>query len=198
MKLYYHAYSPYARKCRIVSRELSLMIEEIHVDPASEEVRAINPLKKVPVLLLDNGATLFDSPVICEFLNSQARGALFPRDEAEFSPRWHALKIQALADGVMDAATARRQELAVAADRRNVEKLARFDAAIKAALNALECEAFCDSPTIGEVAIGCALGYLEFRAPEFGWQEICPQLAHWFARFDKRDTMMATRPVAPA
>ena len=111
MKLYMSPASPFARKARIIVRELDLvrLVEEIPTNPAtSEELRKTNPLGKIPALVLDDGSTLIDSPVICEYLNELGGGKFFPGMTIwrEVSGRWRALTLQALGDGIADAAVA--------------------------------------------------------------------------------------------
>ena len=115
MKLFYSATSPFVRKCLVVARELGLQ-DRIELVPASPhpvnrdpDVVARNPLGKIPTLLSGDGATLYDSRVICEYLDAIGGGRLFPRDGAA---HWTALAEQALGDGIMDAAVLVRYETA--------------------------------------------------------------------------------------
>ena len=79
MKLYTNPASPFARKCRVIAHELGLKLEEIDVNARdNDSLRAVNPLKKIPALVLDDGSALFDSPVICEYLNEIGGGKFFP------------------------------------------------------------------------------------------------------------------------
>ena len=197
MKLYTNPASPFARKCRVVAHELGLKLEEINVNARDDEsLRVINPLKKIPALVLDDGSTLFDSPVICEYLNEIGGGKFFAPASLwkPVSGRWKALGLQALGDGIMDAAVACRYESTQAAERRNPEHIARYMATIAAGLDALERVTFSEPPTIGEITIGCALGYLDFRYGDLGWRATHPKLAHWFAKFSQFSSMLATAP----
>ena len=109
MKLYSNTASPFARKCRVVAHELGLKLEEIRTLPVQDEnFRRINPLGKIPALVLDDGSVLIDSPVICEYLNDLGGGKFFPGTSAfrHNSGRWKALGLQALGDGLADAAVA--------------------------------------------------------------------------------------------
>src|SRR3954468_13117064 len=109
MKLYFSPISPFARKARVVARELGLTLEEIEISTRGNmEYRAINPLGKIPALVLDDGSTLFDSPVICEYLNHVGGGKFFPGMSLwkENTGRWKAAGLHALADGIADAAVA--------------------------------------------------------------------------------------------
>ena len=197
MKLYTNPASPFARKCRVVAHELGLKLEEINVVARdNEDLRAINPLKKIPALVLDDGSALFDSPVICEYLNHIGGGKFFPGMTiwSQVSGRWKALGLQALADGIMDAAVACRYETTQAEERRNPEHIARYMATINAGLDALERVTFGEAPAIGEITAGCALGYLDYRYGDLGWRATHPRLAEWYAKFSQYSSMLATAP----
>jgi glutathione S-transferase len=201
MKLYINPASPFARKCRIVARELSIALEEIQIDPWSDEsLRRINPLQKIPVLVLDDGSVLFDSGVICDYLNDYKNGHFFPK-ESMFrtgSGRWRARVLQTIGDGISDASVAMFRETKVPEDRRNTERTTRLTAAIVSSLDVLERSAakFTDSPTIGEVSAGCALGHLDFRHSHIEWRATRPTLRDWFEAFSKFESVAATFPVS--
>lgn len=197
MKLYSNPASPFARKCRVIAHELGIKLEEINVNARDDEsLRAINPLKKIPALVLDDGSALFDSPVICEYLNDVGRGKFFSPASLwkPVSGRWKALGLQALGDGIMDAAVACRYEAIQAEDKRNPDHIARYKATIRAGLDALESVTFNETPTIGEITVGCALGYLDFRYGDLGWRDTHPKLAAWYAKFSQYPSMLATAP----
>ncbi len=131
MKLFYSPASPFARKCRVIVHELGLKLEEISVNPiGNEELRRVNPLGKVPALVLDDGSALIDSAVICEYLNDLGGGRFFPGTSPwrGGSGRWRALGLQALADGMADAAVALMQQRRLPEERRNDETMARHRA----------------------------------------------------------------------
>jgi glutathione S-transferase len=204
MKLRYSTTSPYVRKVSVTAIELGLdgriaRVPTNTMDPKSDH-GADNPLGKVPTLITDEGERLYDSPVICEYLDNLAEGPkLFPPAGAE---RWRALRRQALADGVLDAAILRMLET-----RRRPEAL-RWDGWVRLqsgkiakALDQLEREAGSpDDPlamgplTIGEIAAGCALGYLDFRFSEDDWRATRPALAAWYEGFAARPSMQQTVP----
>ncbi len=197
MKLYSNPISPFARKARVIAHELGLKLEIVDVNARDDEdLRRINPLKKIPILVLDDGSALFDSPVICEYLNEQGGGKFFPGMSIwrHATGRWKALGLQALADGIMDAAVACRYETMQPEDRSNSDHVARYRASINAGLDALERMKFSDPPTIGEIATGCALGYLDFRYPDIAWRDTHPKLAGWFATFSEFPSMKSTAP----
>lgn len=198
MKLYTNPASPFARKCRVIAHELKLKLDEIHVAAArdDESLRRINPLKKIPILILDDGSALFDSTVICEYLNNIGGGKFFPGMTIwrPTSGRWKALGLQALADGIMDAAVGCRYEMLVPEERQNRDHIARHLTSMRAGLDALERVKFSETPTIGEVATGCALGYLDFRYADLAWRQGRPKLAGWYETFAKFESMRATAP----
>lgn len=198
MKLYTNAASPFARKCRVVAYELNLKLEEIRTLPMQEpDFRRINPLGKIPALILDDGSVLIDSPVICEYLNAAGDGTFFPANSIwkEDARRWKILGLQALGDGLADAAVAwiieGRQTPVNAAMR------ARHMEAVTAALDALARVKFGDEVSIGEIAVACALGYLDFRLPDLDWKSSRPILAGWYAKFCEYPAMKATAPASP-
>lgn len=198
MKLYGNAASPFARKCRVIAHELGLKLEEIRTLPMQDpEFRKVNPLGKIPALLLDDGSVLIDSPVICEYLNHMGGGKFFPVDTIwkAASGRWKALGLAALGDGIADAAVAwiilgRENPVPDAARKRQMET-------VLAGLDALERVKFADPPTIGEITVACAIGYLEFRMPDLDWKSSRPNLSAWYARISGLPSMKATAPAAP-
>jgi glutathione S-transferase len=199
MRLYYSPASPYARKCRVIIRELDMRVEETAIDPWTDpEMRRLNPLAKVPALLLDDGSAIYDSPVICEYLDEMRGGKFFPRPTlfSEAKGKWRALTLQALGDGLADAAVRRFVERRKAEALRDEKVIARQDEAIVAALAVLERASvrFPEEPTIGEVASACALGYLDLRSPGQEWRGTHPRLAAWYEDFARRPSMMATAP----
>jgi glutathione S-transferase len=199
MKLYMNPASPFSRKVRIVIRELDLarLVEEISVNPAaSDELRRINPLGKIPALTLNDGSTLIDSPVICEYLNDLGGGKLFPGMTIwrEVSGRWRALTLQALGDGICDAAVARVYEGRRPSELQSETAIHKYVAVITRSLDALERARFLDPLTIGEIAVACALGYIDFRLPELAWRDTRPNLREWYDSFAQRASMQATLP----
>src|SRR5262249_47943611 len=128
MQLYSNPASPFARKCRVIIQTLEIRCEIVDVNARDDEsLRRINPLKKIPALVLDDGSSLFDSPVICEYLDDLGGGEFFPRPGlfgVGGKGRWKALGMQALADGVMDAAVAGRYEVIQPAEKQNPDFIA--------------------------------------------------------------------------
>ena len=200
MKLYYSTTSPYVRKVTVCAIELGLdgEIEKMptRVSPVdrTSPVIADNPIGKVPTLIGREGAPIYDSRVICEYLDALAGGGrLFPTGPQ----RWRALTEQALADGVLDAALLARYETNTrpAALLWPEWRAGQLDKVTKG-LDRLETSTrgFGKRMDIGTIAIGAAIGYLDFRFADLGWRKTRPQLAAWQAEFDARPSMAATRP----
>lgn len=197
MKLFSAGASPFARKvlaCAIL-RGVDGGIEIIQTDPHASPagLLAVNPLSKIPALVLDDGRAVFDSPVICEYLDTLGSGpALFPPTG---SPERLTVQIrQALADGVMDAAVARRGQSAVPQDEARAAFVARQKAVMERGLAALEADPPAGLADIGAVAAACALGYLDFRFGHEPWREAHPRLAAWFAEVSALPALSRTAP----
>jgi len=202
MKLFYATTSPFVRKCLVSAHELGLS-ERLELVPATPHpvnrdraLVARNPLGKIPTLIMQDGTVLYDSRVICEYLNALGNGHLVPK---QGPARWTVLVDQALADGVMDAAILTRYETAARPEhlRWNDWIAGQLDK-VTCGLAELERRAggLVDRIDAGTIAVGCALGYLDFRFSSLAWREKCPETAVWFEQFDKRHSMMATRPPA--
>ncbi|HPU50172.1 MAG TPA: glutathione S-transferase [Burkholderiaceae bacterium] len=202
MKLFYSGASPYVRKCMVVAHELGLAARIEHLPAAAHPVNRDqnivrnNPLGKVPTLLTDDGVALYDSRVICEYLNDLGAGSLFPAAGAQ---RWQSLTEQSLGDGILDAALLARYESAMRpealrwADWTNgqLDKIHCGLAAIDARADSLG-----ERVDIGTLTMGCVLGYLDLRFDHLGWRQKHARAAAWFARFNARPAMQATLPKA--
>lgn len=180
--------SPFGRKVKMAALELGLMdrIEIVAADTndPSEPLRQQNPLGKIPTLVLEDGTTLFDSRVIVEYLDHLAGGKIFPAGEARFSQ----LRLQALADGIADAALLQVYEGRYRPEEgRNASWLAHQAGKVTRGLEALEAAppTFPDRPRIGEIALACALGYLDLRF-EGKWRADFPKLVAWLDDFAAR------------
>ncbi|MBV9756050.1 MAG: glutathione S-transferase N-terminal domain-containing protein [Alphaproteobacteria bacterium] len=200
MKLFYSPTSPFVRKVMAcaIEREIDGQIERLPTNPHASppELLACNPLSKVPCLVTDDGLALFDSPVICEFLDSIGDALpMFPRPGAL---RWQALKWQALGDGTLDAAVGRRGEQGKPRDAGREAWLARQKAAIDRALDLLESEQPHKTVDIGSITVACALGYLDFRFSPEPWRPGRPRLEEWFAAFAETPAIARTLPKDPA
>src|SRR5580698_9358696 len=196
MKLYGTPISPFTRKAMVIARELDLKLEVIPRPADQEEFRKVNPLGKIPALVLDDGSVLIDSPVICEYLNHLGGGKFFPGMSLwrQNSGRWKALGLQALGDGLADAAVA--WTLLGRADPVPEAARARQKETVLAALDALEKVKFAKDPTIGEISVACAIGYVELRLTDLDWRATHPNLSGWYAQFCEYPSMKATVPVA--
>nr|WP_059392846.1 glutathione S-transferase [Pseudomonas toyotomiensis] len=202
-KLYYASTSPYVRKVMVVAHVLGLIEQIEKLDSAAhpiqrdERIARFNPLAKVPALQTPDGVSLYDSRVICEYLNASVDGALFPAKGAE---RWTSLVRQALGDGLLDAALLARYEATARPPEKHWSAWVEAQLSkISAALGEIETQAAhwrSEPDDIGLITIGCALGYLDFRFAEFDWRSEYPATAKWFAEFEQHPAMLATRPVA--
>jgi glutathione S-transferase len=200
MRLYQSPTSPFARKVLILLKETGQEGDVAMVTAAGTPLEsgsmpvAQNPLGKIPALERDEGPALYDSRVICRFLDDRAGGRLYP-----LAPRlWDTLTLEATGDGILDAAVLMRYETAVRPEGcRSPEWLAGQWAKIARTLDTLEGRwvSHLSGPLdMGQVAVGCALGYLDFRHADRDWRAGRPALAAWYTQFADRDSMKATVP----
>jgi glutathione S-transferase len=199
MLLNYSPTSPFVRKVTVLLHETGLAGQvrlqtfDGWAEPAA--LTADNPLSMVPTLVLDDGSTLFDSPVICDFLDQRHRGArMLP---ASGEARWQVLRDQALADGILDCAVLVFVELNKRPEAKRWDWWSELKRrAIWRALESLEQQ----TPNIGSrvdlgsISIAVALAYLDLRGAVGEWRGRCPGLAAWFAVFSERPSMRATAP----
>lgn len=197
MKLRSSLTSPFVRKVRMTAIECGVELELVPTNawaPGTDLVDD-NPLSKVPALVLDSGETLFDSPVICEYIDSVHCGhKLFPHEGHE---RFRQLKLQALGDGILDAALQVRIETSMRPEgARWDDWVARQQAAITRGLDYLEKEVghWGGVFLIGPITIVAALGYLDFRKV-CDWRQGRPHLAHWYSTIHNRPSVRETEPV---
>ena len=201
MKLIYASASPFARKVRILIKELQLeetvLLQDAGaVTPVSnnDDLNLLNPLGMLPVLELDNGDSLYDSPVICEYLNHIAKGPFFPTDSDR---RFRTLRLQALGDGILDLSVAMRYETAMRPENLQWQTWLDFQQEkVHRGLDTLEaiCNQFEASPLIGETTIACVLGYRDFRFADIDWRGGRPALAKWYDQIMQRNSIAATIP----
>jgi len=196
VKLYHSPASPYVRKVRIcaIARGIDGQIELVPCNPNTSPagLLADNPLSKVPTLVTDDGLALFDSPVICEYLDS--RGDALPMFPGHGPARWRALKFQAMGDGILDASVPRRGEMLKPAEAGRAAWIARQKAAVDRTLDALEADPPHRMLDIGSIAVACALGYLDFRFAAEPWRPSHPKLAAWFEAFAENPGIAQTVP----
>lgn len=199
MQLISSTASPFVRKVRVTVLELGLsdQITEISVATSpvntAEKAKEANPLGKIPSLVLDDGRVLYDSRVITRYLDSLARNALYP--EARI---WDLLTLEATADGILDAAVSMVYEARVRPEEKQFEGWieAQWAKVIRGvnAINSGWMDVLNTPLTIGHIAVGCALGYLDFRHPARDWRTANPDLAAWYEDFAKRPAMVQTKP----
>jgi glutathione S-transferase len=200
MKLHWSPRSPFVRKVMIAAHELGLVDRLTCVRTVAAttkphaELMQDNPLSKIPTLVLDDGTPLYDSRVICEYFDTLHDGTkLLPIAP---TARFQALRRQALGDGMLDLLVLWRGE--TERPHKSEAHLASYAARRAAALAVLEGEsgALHASPfTIGHIAIGCALSYLDFRFAALPWRDAHPKLAQWHATFCERPSARATEAV---
>tara|TARA_R110002020_G_scaffold22372_51_gene75546 strand:+ start:8523 stop:9134 length:612 start_codon:yes stop_codon:yes gene_type:complete len=200
LKLYYSPASPFARKVLVVMHETGqtgdVALVEVATTPArpSEELRAQNPLAKLPALARDEGPAIYDSRVICGYLDDRAKAGLYGTGPAQ----WEMKTLEATCDGILDAAVLMVYEGRVRPEDK------QFDGWVDAqwgkvtgglaALDARWMSHLEGSLNIGQIAVGCALGYLDFRHGPRDWRSIAPNLATWYEAFSTRPSMVATAP----
>ena len=203
MKLHWSPRSPFVRKVMVVVHELGLAdrIACVRTVSAMTKPHATlmqdNPLSKIPTLVLDDGTVIYDSPVICEYLDSL--GGAPKLHPAEPKARLAALRRQALGDGFLDLLVLLRDERM----RASPSDVHKSSAAVRkaAVLNSLDhvAEDLAATPFgIGHIAIGCALSYLDFRYADEDWRKDHPRIANWHATFAARPSVRATEPVDDA
>ncbi|MGC1407794.1 MAG: glutathione S-transferase [Acetobacteraceae bacterium] len=201
MKLHWSPRSPYVRKVMIVAHELGLTdrIETVRTVVGGtiphRELMRENPLGKIPTLVLEDGTIIYDSPVICEYLDTLHDG---PKLYPAWPERLTALRRLALGDGMLDIALPWLGERFRPAEKQSEPHMALWQGKLHACVDALEQEAdaLAAGPlTIGHIAIGNALSYLDFRFSELLWRDGHPRLAAWHATFDARPSVVANPPV---
>ena len=201
MQLFSSPTSPYARKVRMVALEKGLAdrIEIVNLNPFDDDpaLLACNPLAKVPAMKLDDGQTLADNRVICWYLDSLVDTPMIypPGPEG-----WRVLSLEAMADGMMDAAFAMAIEGRRPPDRQSPEAQTRRRDAILRAAERLEghVDALAGPLTIAQIAVAAALGYLDFRLPDLAWRDNRPTLAGWHADLADRAAYRDTDPTLTA
>lgn len=201
MKLHHSPFSPFARQVRVALHELGLddavSLVETPVSPVERnaDYAAVNPLRRLPALELENGHVLPDSVVILLYLDDRVRGRLLP----EGSDRFATLAAHSVAQGAMEQAVGLRYETALRPEalRWPVWIDDRWDK-IDAALGWFEPRLTTPAATLdmAQIGLGCLLGYLDFRFGDHSWRSSNPSLASWYASLAARPSLAATAPVA--
>ncbi|TRD22493.1 glutathione S-transferase [Palleronia caenipelagi] len=197
MDLFYSAPSPFARKVRVVLHETGLADETRLRDsvqtPLAPNPENHNPLGKIPCLLRPDGPALYDSRVICRYLDVRADAKLYPE-----SRLWDVLTLEATADGIMDAAVLMVYEAKVRPEEiRFADYVEAQWGKVTRALDVLEQRwlSHLSAPLdMGQIALGCALGYLDFRFEARTWRKGRPGLAAFEARIAERESFKLTAP----
>ena len=202
MKLYYSPTSPYVRKVMVLLHETGqigdVTLETMATTPLAPDAALLskNPLTKVPALERSEGPTLYDSRVICAYLDDRAGNKLYPIG----ARRWDTLTLEATADGILDAALSMIYELRLRPEDKQMPEWiegqwGKIERAV-AALNTRWVSQLSGPLDMGQIAVGCALGYLDFRHGARNWRKGNDALAKWAKTFDSRASMQATVPPA--
>ena len=199
MKLIYAPTSPFVRKVMVLLHETGQLddveIQHVATTPVSpaDEVKIANPLAKIPALVRDDGPTLYDSRVICAYLDDRAKGGLY-------AGGWDSKVLEATADGIMDAAVSATYERRIRPEEKQWDdwETAQMGKVLGAcsALNARWMSHLKGPLDIGHIAVGCALAYVDVRHPDSNWRHGNEALADWVADFESRPSMVATQPPA--
>ncbi len=197
MKLYGNETSPYVRKVRVLALEKGIdcpLVKVDYADPASP-VHVHNPLGKIPVMALNDGSALYDSPVIVEYIDSLKVPALIP---AGGEARWQVLRWQALADGMIDATVARMLELRRPPEQQAAASVQKQETKVARGLDWAETQVRDEHwlvekrLTVADIALATAIDYIDFRYPH-DWRARCPQLAAWHKKIIQRPSFVSTR-----
>jgi len=196
MKLLFSHASPYARKCRITVIEKGIELEEVLVNPIDEpeKLNHINPLGKIPCLIYGDGKTLFDSPVICAYLDEIGSGHdLMPKSGPN---HWAMRRHEAMIDGILDSALGLVHEYRKPEEKHFEMWIQRWTCAIDRSLSQInnELDLIKGDVSTAQIALGTAIGYLNFRLGDKDWIEPYPELQAWYADFCKRPSMQLTLP----
>jgi len=197
MKLFYSGTSPYSRKVRLVIHEkgLTQAVTCVACNPFENtpDLEAGNPLGKVPTLILDDETPLYDSPVICEYLDTLTANRLLPKSGMA---RWTVLRWQALCDGILDAAYNIVMERHRPAQEQSTEWITQWETQIRRSLDAIlgNLDTLPGCVSLAQLSLGASLGYLDFRLSDLGWRDQHPELTAWYEDFSSRDAMQNTQP----
>ena len=198
MELTFSPTSPYTRKVLILAHELGIAdkIKLMPINPRTDTERLVplNPLSKIPALITDGGETIYDSPVICEYLDAEfGKNRFIP---AAGAARWQVLTVAALADGILDAAILVRNERLRKAEQQSPEWTAWQMKRVNTGLDRLEqmIEGFGDAVDLRHAAVASTLGYLILRMPDDGLLKTRPKLTNWYKANSQRPSFQKTEP----
>lgn len=202
MKLHYAPTSPYVRKVMILLEETGQLSDveliNAHTTPLEADggLLAKNPLAKVPALERPDGPTLYDSRVITAYLDARGGDQLYPVD----ARRWETLTLEATADGILDAALLMTYEARLRPESKQMSEWVegQWDKITRAAaaLNTRWMSHLSGPLDMGQIAVGCALAYVDFRHGARNWRQGNDALAAWFKNFESRPSMASTVPPA--
>jgi glutathione S-transferase len=200
MKLYHSPTSPYVRKV-MLTLHVTGQLDDVELiagsgtplEPNDETIK-FNPLGKIPCLITDDGMAIFDSRVICRYLDHRAKGGLYPDGEALFP----VLTAEALADGVIDAVLLTAYEWRLRPEEKRYQPWVDGQVAkVERGLAVLEQSDLILTGDVNaaKIATAAALGYVDMRLADLGWRDNCPKLAAWYAEIAQKPAMKATVPV---
>lgn len=211
MTLYTSGASPYGRKALICIKELELekrvITEWAHPVQQTDELRTLNPLSKVPCLIMEDGELVIDSPVICRRLNdiagiisgsnvsSAAQAKSLRSDDA--AERYADDRLEALCDGILAACVARVMERGRPPQLQSDYWQERWQTAIETTLAYIETREatqLTGELSLGKIALGCTLGYLDFRFPDYDWRKHYAVLAEWFTGVSQKPSFIESEP----
>ena len=202
MKLYHSPASPFVRKVAVLLYELdqrdAVSFETIQTTALASDsaLVASNPLGRIPALERAEGSTLYDSRVICQYLDAQFEGGFYPTG----SRRWEVLTLEATGDGIMDSAVSMTYEVRLRPDEKQFAdwieaQWAKVDRAL-GVLDARWMSHLAGPVDMGQISVACALGYLDFRHGARNWRKGHEALARWYESFESRPSMQETMPPA--
>lgn len=193
MQLIYNPFSPFARKVRVALAEKGLDAELVTVNPWDEPtgLTAVNPISQVPALVLDDGTGLYDSAVICAWVDAHGSG---PRLIPDGEGQWRVRRVEAAADGIMEAVVKLRQESLRPEAQRSPEHMARWRRTVQRGLDALDAEGAGGGLDLGEIALVVALEYIDIRQPDLNWREGRPNLVARWGRLVERPSLRSSAP----
>ena len=199
MKLIYASASPFVRKVHVALIETGLIeqteLAQVTTTPVNSDDSAIaaNPSGKIPALILEDGTTIYDSRVICRYLNDRAEANLYPQEDL-----WNLLTLEASADAIMEALVLMTYERRIRPEELVYApwieaQWAKAERSI-IAINNERLDLLNGPLNMSQIAVACALNYADFRHADRDWRGSAPQLAEWFEEFSKRPAMASTVP----